>query len=124
MATPVAPENRLPALIALDWGTSSLRAYLLGADGSVQDSRSEPWGIMRLPRDGFAAAFERITGAWRARAPDVRAIAAGMIGSNHGWMHTPYCDIPTGAEELSRRLTIVPEAELAIVPGLVQRGAA
>ena len=124
MATSEASANPSPALIALDWGTSSLRAYLLGADGSVQDSRSEPWGIMRVPRDDLALSFERMTSAWRARAPEVPAIAAGMIGSVNGWVHAPYCDVPAGLEELSHRLAIVPGAALSIVPGIVQRGSA
>ncbi|MBN8508824.1 MAG: 2-dehydro-3-deoxygalactonokinase, partial [Burkholderiales bacterium] len=50
-------------LIALDWGTSSLRAYRLGAAGQVLEARHRPWGILHLPEAGergFAAVLQRI----------------------------------------------------------------
>jgi 2-dehydro-3-deoxygalactonokinase len=44
-----ADTPRDAALIALDWGTSSLRAYRIDAGGDILDTRHLPWGIMRLP---------------------------------------------------------------------------
>ena len=38
-------------LIALDWGTSSLRAYKLGPAGVVLEQRSLATGIMHLPTE-------------------------------------------------------------------------
>ncbi|HEY8612006.1 MAG TPA: 2-dehydro-3-deoxygalactonokinase, partial [Roseomonas sp.] len=73
-----------PELIALDWGTSSLRAYLMGAGGRVLDTYTGPLGIMRVVDGNFAAVFERAKGAWRSRWPGLRAVAAGMIGSEQG----------------------------------------
>ncbi|MBN8494004.1 MAG: 2-dehydro-3-deoxygalactonokinase, partial [Burkholderiales bacterium] len=58
-----------PALLALDWGTSSLRASLLGAGGRLLDSRHRPWGLLHLPEGGFAAALQGIAGDWLAAAP-------------------------------------------------------
>lgn len=81
-----------PALIGLDWGTTSLRAYLFAADGSVLDTRALAAGVMSLPdapgaspQQTFDAAFERACGAWLDRAPHVPALAAGMVGSAQGW---------------------------------------
>ncbi|MCS0466366.1 2-dehydro-3-deoxygalactonokinase, partial [Burkholderia mallei] len=63
-----------PALIGLDWGTTSLRAYLFAADGSVLDTRALAAGVMSLPdapgaspQQTFDAAFERACGAWLDR---------------------------------------------------------
>lgn len=36
-------------LIALDWGTSALRAFRMGAHGEVLETRHRTWGIMNLP---------------------------------------------------------------------------
>ncbi len=36
-------------LIALDWGTSALRVFHMGAHGEVLETRHRPWGIMNLP---------------------------------------------------------------------------
>src|SRR5450756_147318 len=68
-------------LIALDWGTSSLRAYRLGAAGRVLELRSLPWGVMKLPevvlpensgvdvKASFEFAFEEACGDWIRAAP-------------------------------------------------------
>lgn len=111
-------------LIALDWGTSSLRAYLIGGAGDILDRRAEPWGIMQVPPGGFAACFDTITFPWRARWPLLPALAAGMIGSAQGWVEAPYCPCPAGPAELAAGLVPVAGANLWIVPGVVQGRAA
>ncbi|BFL64305.1 2-dehydro-3-deoxygalactonokinase [Roseomonas mucosa] len=119
-----AATARSPALIALDWGTSSLRAYLLGPDGAVLDSRSAPQGIMQVPGGDFAAVFEAVTGEWRHRWPELKSIAAGMIGSAQGWVEAPYLPCPAGPEELAGGLVPVPGGALLVVPGVAQYGEA
>jgi 2-dehydro-3-deoxygalactonokinase len=109
-------------LIALDWGTSALRAYLLGDGGGVLETRVEPWGIMQLPAGGFAAAFDQVTSGWRASAPGAPVIASGMVGSAQGWADAPYCPSPAGAAELAGALVGAGDGRLVIVPGVVQRG--
>jgi 2-dehydro-3-deoxygalactonokinase len=110
-------------LVALDWGSSSLRAYLLGERGRIVDRRAEPWGILQLPEGDFRGAFDRITADWRTVSNALPAIASGMIGSAQGWVAAPYVDLPAGAEQLARRLASVPGTALRIVPGLAQIGA-
>ena len=119
-------DYRQPKLIALDWGTSSMRVYLLGDAAEILDERSRPWGIMYTPEGGFAAAFHDAIGDWRASWPDIPAIAAGMIGSRQGWVEAPYCPCPAGASELAAAMTRLPTADgvLHIIPGIEQRGAA
>lgn len=109
-----------PRLIALDWGTSSLRAYLLGAAGAMIDSAHAAQGIMQVADGDFAGAFDRITGAWRHRWPGLPALAAGMIGSAQGWVEAPYVACPVGANELVAGLATVPGGALRIVPGVIQ----
>ena len=109
-------------LIALDWGTTSLRAYLLGDGGAVLERRAEPSGILHVPERDFAAVFRRITREWRAAAPSLPAIASGMIGSAQGWIEAPYAGLPADLDSVARALATVPDTELRIVPGLAQRG--
>ena len=113
-----------PVLIALDWGTSSLRAYLLGQEGRILDSYSAAAGVVKLEPGEFPDAFEAATGAWRARWPGLRAIACGMVGSNAGWVEAPYATCPASPEDLATRLIEVPGAGLLIVPGIAQHGEA
>jgi 2-dehydro-3-deoxygalactonokinase len=111
-----------PCLIGLDWGTSALRAMLIDAAGGVIEERAQPWGIMRLPPGGFAAAYDGVVGAWRQAWPALPCLAAGMVGSRQGWQEAPYCDAPAGAAALAAKLAQVPDAGLSIVPGIMLPG--
>jgi 2-dehydro-3-deoxygalactonokinase len=117
------------ALIALDWGTTSLRAYLYDAAGEVLATRASTAGIMNLPcsaeQGGFNAAFDDACGAWLEQAPAVPVIAAGMVGSAQGWVDVPYVDAPANADALVAgivRVKAASGATLYIVPGVLQRG--
>lgn len=117
------PQARL---LALDWGTSSLRACLLGETGSVVEQRSQPWGILHLPDGGFAAALEGIAGDWLAASPELPVIASGMVGSAQGWHEVPYVDCPADAASLAAQLLrfeALPGVVLHIVPGVRRDGA-
>ena len=130
---PAHTHNTAAALIGLDWGTSSLRAYRMAADGSVLDVVQRPWGIMHLPvvqpdagRDSaFEHALQDACGAWLQAEPALPMLAAGMVGSAQGWREAPYLDTPASLDDLAKGLTRVARAtggDLHIVAGLIQRG--
>ncbi len=102
----------MSGLIALDWGTSSLRAMLMDADGTVLETRRKPWGIRQLPESGFAGALDAVTEGW----PALTRIASGMIGSRSGWREVAYLDLPAGGDQLACALDTADG--LTIVPGL------
>ena len=83
-----------PALIGLDWGTTSFRAYRLDAAGAVLEARIAPAGILKVPEGGFEGVLEREVGPWLADAPALPVIAAGMITSRQGWVEVPYRPCP------------------------------
>ena len=113
-----------PALIGLDWGTSSLRGYLVAADGEVIEAIAKPWGLQQLPAGGFEAAFRGLVGEWRRQWPDLPAVAAGMVGSRQGWREVPYVDCPADAEAIARGLLAFDSeaGRIHLVPGVIQRG--
>lgn len=125
-------------LIALDWGTSSLRAYRLGAAGRVLELRSLPWGVMKLPQialpdnsgvdalAGFEFAFEEACGDWIRAAPQAAVIAAGMVGSRQGWREAPYLSLPIAVDRIGSTLSTVKTRSgqiVHIVPGLIENSA-
>ncbi len=87
-------------MIAIDWGTSSFRAYRLGIDGHVLDTRSAPKGILSVENGAFSAVLEAQTGDWIA-AGDGPVVMSGMIGSRQGWLEVPYAACPAGFEEIA-----------------------
>jgi 2-dehydro-3-deoxygalactonokinase len=117
---------KTPLLIGLDWGTSVLRAYLLGENGAVLAKRSENWGIMHVPGGDFLAAYDAVTLAWREKWPGLPALCSGMVGSAQGWRQAAYCPCPSGVDDLARamvRVTLSDNRFLYIVPGLLLNGA-
>ena len=107
-----------PTLLALDWGTSSLRGALLDAQGQVIEERAFPRGILTVPAGGFPAAFDDSFGDWRRAMPDLLCLMAGMVGSRQGWKEAPYCACPAGFADIAAQLAWVEAGRLAIVPGL------
>ena len=113
-----------PALITCDWGTSSLRAYLMAADGQVLDSRSSGQGIMALGGASFPQVLAAIAGDWaRAHGP-LPVLLSGMVGSRQGWVEAPYARCPAGLPDLAAALAEVPAqpgfGRIAIVPGVLK----
>jgi 2-dehydro-3-deoxygalactonokinase len=111
------------ALIAVDWGTSNMRARLLDAAGGVLAEAESEDGIARVEAGGHEAAFERLVGAW----PRVPAIMAGMIGSRQGWREAAYLPCPAAVGDLAAsvlRFDTASGRPVAIVPGIMVRSAA
>jgi putative transcriptional regulator len=52
-------------MIGVDWGTTSLRAYRIGAGGAVLDRLDRPGGILTVPEGGFPGALADAIGVTR-----------------------------------------------------------
>ena len=106
-------------MIGLDWGTSSQRAFRLGADGTLLERREAACGILHVPDGRFDAALRAIAGDWIA-AGETHVLLSGMIGSRQGWVEAPYLPCPAGPDDLAAALVRVPfeGATVLLVPGL------
>ena len=100
--------------IAVDWGTTNRRGYVVDADGRCGEEFEDGRGILSVERGGFEAAVEEV----RARLGDRPMLLAGMIGSNRGWMEAPYVRCPAGLDDLARGLVWSDDRSAAIVPGV------
>ena len=105
------------ALIGLDWGTTSCRAYLVGADGAVLDRVADGAGILKVENGAFGAALDTMVGRWDAALP---VLLSGMIGSRQGWVEAPYARCPAGADGVVKALATVDHGRrtISLVPGL------
>ena len=106
-------------MIGVDWGTTSLRAYRIGADGGVTDRVERARGILTVEAGGFPGALDEAVGEWIA-AGERRVLLCGMVGSRQGWMEAPYLPCPAGSAEIAAATVAVPfeGAEVRLVPGL------
>jgi 2-dehydro-3-deoxygalactonokinase len=110
------------ALIGLDWGTSSLRAFRIAADGSVLERREGAHGILAVHDGDFEGLLWDFAGDWLDAAAAVPLLASGMITSRQGWVETPYLPCPAGAAALARTLVrhrLKTGRLLHFVPGLM-----
>jgi 2-dehydro-3-deoxygalactonokinase len=109
-----------PALIAIDWGSSSFRAYLMSANGEVLDDLATGDGIGSVAAEAYPATLKRLIGSWLDAHPSLPAIASGMVGSRHGWREAPYVPCPAGPRDVAQHLTEVEVdgRRVVLAPGL------
>lgn len=107
-------------LLAVDWGSSSLRAALLAPDGQVLEERAFDRGILTVAPGGFEAVFRDSLGDWMAA--DTLCLMTGMVGSRQGWQEAPYCPCPAGFADLAPHLLWLQPGRMALLPGLSQAG--
>ena len=110
-----------PDWIAIDWGTTNLRAWAMGAGGVLAEASSDE-GMGRLTRDGFEPALLRLIGPWLS-GPAMPVLACGMVGSRQGWVEAPYRAVP--CPPLARGALVAvptedPRIAVQIAPGLKQ----
>jgi 2-dehydro-3-deoxygalactonokinase len=117
-----APE---PAYVAVDWGTSSFRLWLVGKDGSVIAERRSGEGMTTAARTGFAAVLANHLAAIAAPA-GLPVLVCGMAGAKQGWVEAGYIDTPAALADIPAAAVRIPgvAADIRILPGLAQRDAA
>ena len=107
--------------IAVDWGTTHLRAWAMGGGGVRAEAASED-GMGRLSRDGFEPALIALVEPWLGSGV-TPVLACGMVGSRQGWHEAPYRTVPC-APLAEGSLVRVPvrdrRIEVRIAPGLKQ----
>lgn len=104
----------MTSYIAIDWGSTNLRAWYY-ANGVCQETRRSEAGVTRLQGKTPAEVFASVTEGWPVDALPV--VMAGMVGSNAGWLNAPYLACPVSLKAIASRLVRV-EDKAWIVPGL------
>ncbi|MHB0774641.1 2-dehydro-3-deoxygalactonokinase [Halomonas sp. WWR20] len=106
-------------LIAVDWGTSNFRAFLVDLDtGQCVDSRRSEAGLRALATAEFPHYCEAHVGDWRGDG-EVPVYLAGMVGSARGWSEAPQLELPVAAADLAAHIVPAPGlANVWIVPGV------
>ena len=106
--------------IAVDWGTSNLRAWAIREGTAVAEAASDK-GMGVLAPDAFEPALLDVIGPWLG-GKRVRVVASGMVGARQGWQEAPYVTVPcapTGTRAV-RPDAADPRLDVTILPGLAQ----
>ena len=109
--------------VAVDWGTTHMRAWAVAGDGSVLSEARSDRGMGVLARDDFEPALLAMIDEWLPETRTIPVIACGMVGARQGWTEAAYRPVPASplAAELfksapaaDRRITV------SIIPGIMQ----
>ena len=102
--------------VAVDWGTSNLRAWGIDAEGTAVFSRSSPEGMGKLTREQYPDVLGRLIGDAAGGATDV--LICGMAGARQGWLEAPYLDAPANLDQLAAG-AVAPEMPGALRPRIL-----
>ena len=108
--------------VAVDWGTSNLRAWGIDSSGEIAFSRSSPDGMSRLTREQYPSV---LSGLLADVHEPLDVLICGMAGARQGWLEAPYLDAPADLGTLANGAVApdMPGDQFAasILPGVCQR---
>ena len=111
--------------IAVDWGTTHLRAWSMTDAGDILDHANSSDGMGSLAPDQFEPALLRLVQTWLGTGP-TPVLACGMVGAKQGWTEATYATVPcpATATTLTRAPTLDPRLAVHIIPGICQNSPA
>lgn len=110
------PITQSRPLVAIDWGTTNRRLFVMAADGHCREEQADGWGVATLGKADLA----REVDALRARYAGHDLLMAGMIGSSLGWHEVAYVPCPVSLGGLAAALHRSDDAKggVRVVPGV------
>jgi 2-dehydro-3-deoxygalactonokinase len=109
-----------PAMICVDWGTSSFRAYLVDNAGATIGRIESARGILTIAKGEHEAVLAQSIEEWIG-ASRLPILMSGMIGARQGWIEAPYVQCPAGLREIGGAIVMIETRRLGaigLVPGV------
>ncbi len=110
------------AYVAVDWGTSSFRLWLMNPAGDVLAERRSAEGMLAAAKIGFPTVLQSHLDAVSA-AGHLPVVICGMAGARQGWVEAGYIDTPASLASILQRAVPVggQSRDIRILPGIAQR---
>ena len=107
--------------IAVDWGTSSFRAYLIENE-IVSDRIETQDGMKFISQNDFEIVFIKLIEKWLIKDQSIEVLASGMLGARQGWFEAPYEIVPCDLNNIKYITPIVNDKRftLKIFSGISQ----
>ncbi|WP_299483997.1 2-dehydro-3-deoxygalactonokinase [uncultured Roseibium sp.] len=109
--------------IAVDWGTTNLRAWALDSQDNIIAHRSSSKGMSSLEKDEFEPTLLELIGDLIRPAGKTAVVICGMAGSRQGWAEAPYKTTPCAPPALKDATTVRSldeRLDVRILPGIKQ----
>ena len=106
--------------VALDWGTSNFRAYLM-ENNNVIDQVSTQEGMIFVDQKEFENTLVKNITPWKKKFDINIVIASGMVGAKQGWIEVPYIKSPCNIRNLNfKTINILDDINVHILSGVSQ----
>ena len=106
--------------VALDWGTSNFRAYLMD-NNNVIDQVSTQEGMKFIDQNEFEKILIKNIDAWNNKFDIKVIIASGMVGAKQGWIEVPYINSPCDIRNVNfKTFKILDDTNIHILSGVSQ----
>lgn len=113
-------SDRPAAFVAVDWGTSSFRGWLMTAEGIPLKESRGPEGMLHCAEVGFAPVLSAHLGKLGASSA-LPVLICGMAGARQGWVEAPYLNTPTRLDALhDGAIRVETPSDVRILPGIAQ----
>ena len=99
--------------IAVDWGTSSFRAYLIEND-IVSDRIETKDGMKFIDNNSFEKTFISLIKNWLVDDQTIDVLASGMVGARQGWVEAPYQETPCDLNNIKFILPTINDNRIAL----------
>ena len=86
-------EKLFDKWIAVDWGTTSFRAYLIENEEVLFSIKTDD-GMKFVQNNNFEETLVKSIEPWLDNKYKIEVYASGMVGSKQGWIEAPYQKTP------------------------------
>lgn len=80
--------------VAIDWGTTNFRAFLMSETGVCLDKIEASKGLLSIKDRRFSEVLNKLLEVWNQSRNIQSILMAGMVGSKQGWSEAPYIEVP------------------------------
>ncbi|WP_153772108.1 2-dehydro-3-deoxygalactonokinase [Labrenzia sp. CE80] len=111
--------------IAVDWGTTNLRVWLMSAANEVLAQHQSQEGMGTLAKDQFEPALLHLIAQDLPPGKKTNVVVCGMAGSRQGWAEAPYLTAPCpppSAHQATHVSGTDPRLSVYLLPGVKQTG--
>ena len=108
--------------VAVDWGTSNLRYWVLASDEIIHFGH-KPLGSIHLDQSNYEAILINELDKFLNPSKKTMVLICGMAGSRQGWKEAPYLSVPCKPPELKDAVNVQCQdlrILVKILPGLKQ----
>ena len=99
--------------IAVDWGTSSFRAYLI-KNNIVSDRIETKDGMKFINNNSFEKTFISLVENWLDDYQSTEVLARGMVGARQGWSESPYLETPCDLKNIKFISPLINDNRIAL----------